>query len=93
MSLWDHAKDRSTSEDPALALKASHEFVLRCQDWARRVELPKLRARLERGDDPADAAKLHQWLTWLAFTEHARQELESGALDGWFEAVNASKDG
>lgn len=69
---------------PAQAAAAAHDFMQRCRRWALEVELPKHRARVAQSTDPADAAALHQWLTWLRFTEHALGELESGTLDRWF---------
>lgn len=78
--------DASTPIDaaPAEQLAIAHAFLQRCQDWALDKELPRLREALQSSNDPADAAKLHQWLTWLAFTSHALRELEDGTLDHWF---------
>ena len=70
---------------PTQRAAIAHDFLQRCRTWALERELPRRRSAAQTSDDPADAAKLHQWLTWLAFTEHALAEIESGKLDPWFE--------
>ena len=70
------------SEDDAKRVVRS--FLLRCRAWGADREVPKQLARLAHDPNPADAARLHQWTTWVAFVDHALQELDSGALDDWF---------
>ena len=69
---------------PAAAALTAHRFLLRCRQWAVEIELPKCRERVQQSTDPEDAARLHQWISYLQFTDHAIAELESGALDHWF---------
>ena len=60
------------------------EFLARCRAWGAEREIPKLVGRLTDAASPADAAKLHQWTTWVEFVDHATQEVVSGDLDHWF---------
>lgn len=68
-------------EDQAAVVMA---FLERCRKWALEEEIPKRTARVAEGMDPAEAAKLHGWVTYLRFTEHAMREVEDGTLDAWF---------
>ncbi|TNE86394.1 MAG: hypothetical protein EP330_21885 [Deltaproteobacteria bacterium] len=77
----EYTPDVSPADRAAIA----HDFMKRCREWAVTVELPKRRQAVLDSDDPEAAAKLHQWLTWLAFTDHALGEIESGKLDPWFD--------
>ena len=70
--------------DPAQSVAAVHDFLRRCAQWAREVEIPKRLDRVGEGADPAEAAKLHEWVAYLRFTEHTLRELEAGELDHWF---------
>lgn len=83
--LYDDARGTDASElDPALAVAAVHRFLLRCRAWGTDREIPKHLARLEGAPRLEDAARLHQWVTWVSFVDHALTELESGHLDPWF---------
>ena len=73
--------------DPVDAVHEVHRFLHRCRAWATERELPKRRARLAESDDPAHAAALHGWLTYVRFLDHTLRELEDGTLDHWFEAA------
>jgi hypothetical protein len=70
--------------NPRAAAHAVHNFLTRCRAWALEREIPKYRELVEQTNDPAEAAKLHEWITYLRFTEHAIAELERGELDHWF---------
>lgn len=83
-------RSHTPSATPAERAAIAHDFLVRCREWATEVELPKRRREALESDAPEAAAKLHQWLTWLAFTEHALAEIESGKLDPWFEVDPAS---
>lgn len=81
--------------EPVDPIDAAHEvrrFLLRCRAWATERELPVRRERLQTSDDPADAAKLHGWLTYIRFLDHTLAELDDGTLDHWF-AGEAGSDG
>jgi len=69
---------------PEDAVHEVRRFLLHCRAWAIERELPKHRARVQHTDDPAVAAKLHGWLTYVRFLDHTLQELEAGTLDRWF---------
>lgn len=60
------------------------DFLARCRAWGTDREIPNLLARLGSSATPGDAAKLHQWTTWVAFIDHATREVEGGDLDHWF---------
>ena len=77
--------DRRPEISPEAAAHAVHGFLLRCRAWAVEKEIPKRLQRVEETSDPAEAAKLHEWIAYLRFTEHAIGELEQGELDHWFE--------
>ena len=68
---------------PEDARRVVRSFLLRCREWGTDREIPKQLARLAGDPNPADAARLHQWTTWVAFVDHALQELDSGDLDHW----------
>ncbi len=73
--------------DPVDPIDAAHEvrrFLLRCRAWATERELPKRRERVQTSEDPAEAAKLHGWLTYVRFLDHTLAELDDGTLDHWF---------
>ena len=76
--------------NPRAAAHAVHAFLTRCRDWALEQEIPKRRERVQQTNDPADAAKLHEWVAYLHFTEHALAELEHGELDHWFTRSDGS---
>jgi hypothetical protein len=60
-----------------------HGFLLRCRAWGTDLEIPKSLGKLTAEPNPADAARLHQWTSWVAFLDHALGELDRGELDGW----------
>lgn len=60
------------------------DFLARCRAWGAEREIPKLMGRLAADPTPADAAKLHQWTTWVQFVDHATGEVADGQLDDWF---------
>lgn len=78
--------DAKPELDPASAAHAAHAFLMRCQAWAREREIPQRIERIAATPDPAEAAKLHAWIAYLQFTEHALHEIERGELDDWFIA-------
>lgn len=86
--LWD--PDRTPHVDPADAVAIAHDFASRCRAWAVEREIPRRAAGLAA--DPAldAAAKLHAWLAWRDFLDHALGELEAGTLDHWFKAPDNS---
>ena len=68
---------------PKDAVTIVHDFLIRCRQWANDTELP---ARREKAlDSAAEAEKLRDWVTYLAFTDHTIRELEDGTLDHWFQ--------
>ena len=82
MSLYDPA--RKPQVDPADAVLVVHEFLERCRAWAVEREIPKRLQRVAQDADPAEAGKLHEWVAYARFVEHAMKELREGALDDWF---------
>lgn len=82
MSLFD--PERQPDLSPEDAIVVVHRFLHRCRTWATDREIPERLARLAEDPTPERAAKLHAWTSYLAFTEHALAELESGTLDHWF---------
>jgi hypothetical protein len=84
MALYD--PHRQPSVDPADAIVIVHAFLERCRRWAVDQEIPKRLRKVEETHDPADAARLHEWITWERFVEHAMTELRDGRLDDWFDA-------
>ena len=83
MPLFD--PDREVAVAPEDAVHVVHDFLLRCRAWAIEREIPKRLQRVEADQDPAEAAKLHGWITWRRFCEHALREIEDGTLDAWFD--------
>ena len=71
---------------PEDALAVTREFLLFCRSWATEKEIPKRRAQLHDSSDPERVARLQAWLSYVDFTDHAIQELESGTLDHWFRS-------
>ncbi|MEN0065617.1 MAG: hypothetical protein AAGA48_25980 [Myxococcota bacterium] len=72
------------------------DFLVRCRAWGTDLEIPKLLGRLNEEANPGDAAKLHQWTSWVAFVDHAIHEVDHGELDDWFregEAAGYRTDG
>jgi hypothetical protein len=65
-------------------VQAVHGFLQRCRTWALEQEIPRRLEQVAQTNDPAAAAKLHEWVAYLQFTEHALRELEQGTLDAWF---------
>ncbi|MFT4622975.1 MAG: hypothetical protein ACI8PZ_001631 [Myxococcota bacterium] len=70
---------------PAAALHAAHRFLGQCRAWANNREIPKRAARVAEGAGPDEAARLHAWVSMVAFIDHAVRELEDGTLDHWFQ--------
>lgn len=64
--------------------RAVRDFLVRARAWGTDREIPTTLARLQEGPTPKDAARLHQWTTWVAFLDHALAELDRGQLDDWF---------
>lgn len=77
---------------PEDALKIVHQFLTKCHGWASAREIPKRLKELESSLDKDQAAKLHEWIAYLRFTEHTIRELEDGTLDHWFSAAQAKTD-
>lgn len=75
---------RPVSINPDDAMIVTHRFLERCRQWAIEREIPKRLQRVGAGLDPDEAARLHGWICWLRFIEHAQQELTDGTLDRWF---------
>lgn len=82
MPLYD--PERAPDVAPEDAVAVVHDFLRRCRDWAVEREIPKRLHRVAEGQEPAEAAKLHEWIAWRRYVEHALQELEAGTLDSWF---------
>ncbi|MBX2797183.1 MAG: hypothetical protein KTR31_05930 [Myxococcales bacterium] len=82
--LWDR---RGPPADPARAITSVHDFLERCRAWGTDRQIPELLERLQQAPSPTDAAKLHQWTTWVAFLDHALSELRDGTLDPWFDEL------
>ncbi len=91
MPLYD--PDRAVDLDPRDAVHAVHTFLEGCRRWAEEVEIPKRLERVREGKSPEEAAKLHAWVAYLRFTEHARQELVEGKLDHWFGGEKGAAPG
>lgn len=70
---------------PRDAVCVVHDFLRRCRQWAAEKEIPKRLERVADGLQTEEAAKLHAWVAYLRFTEHALAELEAGKLDHWFQ--------
>lgn len=85
--LFDPA--RTVDLDPRDAVVVVHRFLERCRDWGRDKELPDRIERVRANPTPEEAARLHAWAAWVAFTEHALREVERGDLDHWFENADA----
>ena len=79
--LWARRDDAPA---PEAAITAVHAFLKQARAWGTDREIPKLLAALQASSSPEHAARLHQWTTWVAFVDHALQELEDGTLDDWF---------
>ena len=82
MSLYDPA--RTARVEPADAVLVVHDFLRRCRQWAVEREIPARLERVARSGDPAEAGKLHEWVAYAQFVEHAMTELRDGTLDHWF---------
>jgi hypothetical protein len=76
-TLW--SRNATPPDDPAKALAAAHAFVTRCRAWG----LAELERRRQNGKP------LHEWESYLRFTDHTLHELEQGTLDAWFVAPPA----
>jgi len=59
------------------------DFLRQCRTWGTEREIPGALARLAQAPTSADAARLHQWTTWVEFIDHAQHELDEGTLDRW----------
>lgn len=79
--------DHRPQVEPEDAATVVHDFLSRCRSWATEREIPKRLARVADGADAAEAARLHAWVVWREFIDHALQEVEDGTLDAWFEPV------
>ncbi len=82
MALFD--PEHRVDVDAADAATLTHRFLTRCRAWAVEKEIPKRLTRTAESLDPAEAARLHEWVAWVAFVDHALHEVESGKLDPWF---------
>lgn len=83
MSLYDPDRDLSQVA-PEDQLLSAHYFLQRARAWAVEHGVPRAERRLADDPTPEHASKLRDWLTYVAFTEHALAELEDGRLDDWF---------
>jgi len=91
MTLYD--PNRAPQVDPADAVKVVEAFLEKCRAWAIEREIPKRLQRVEQTHDLAEAAKLHEWVAWERFVDHALVELRDGTLDAWFGPPEASAEG
>jgi hypothetical protein len=64
-------------------------FLRRCRAWGTEREIPITLERLRADPTPKDAARLHQWTTWVAFLDRALTEIDHGDLDHWLTADEA----
>ena len=80
-----YSPEDSPELEPAAALQAAHRFLGQCRAWATEREIPKRTARVAEGAGAGDAARLHAWVSMVAFIDHAVRELEDGTLDHWFQ--------
>ena len=83
MPLYDPTLDRDLP--PEQAILAVHDFLVRARAWATEREIPKRVARVAEGASHDEAARLHAWVAWRDFLDHALAELEDGTLDRWFD--------
>lgn len=83
MALFDPT--RTSAVDPRDAVLVVHGFLTRCIDWAHTREIGPRLDRVRDTLDPIEAGKLHAWVAWVRFCEHARREIEDGTLDAWFQ--------
>lgn len=86
--LWD--PERAPAVDPADAVAIAHAFAARCRAWAVEREIPRRADALAASPTQDAAAKLHAWVAWRDFLDHALAELEAGTLDHWFTAPDNS---
>lgn len=84
MALYD--PDHNPQVSPQDAAVVAHRFLTRCRDWARDREIPRRLEQVGEGLDPVAAGRLHAWVAWMRFCEHALTEIEDGTLDAWFQA-------
>lgn len=77
--------DRPRDLPPEQAILAVHDFLLRARDWATEREIPKRLSRVADGASHEEAARLHAWVVWRDFLDHALSELHDGTLDRWFD--------
>jgi hypothetical protein len=87
MPLFDRA--RPVAVAPADQAAVVHAFLEKCRDWASDREIPKRLA--VAAESPEAAAKLHAWVAYRAFVEHALREVEDGTLDAWFSEPDRPK--
>jgi hypothetical protein len=80
--LWRPGLTPDVPPDQAVAVV--HAFLVRCRGWALTREIPKRTLRVQQDPTPEAVASLHSWVSYLRFTEHAIQEIETGTLDHWF---------
>lgn len=84
MPLYDEAHTPEVSPEDAVAIV--HAFLHKARGWATEREIPKRVKRVADGAPHAEAARLHAWVAWRDFLDHALTELEDGTLDAWFES-------
>ena len=75
---------RPVGADPRDQVATVHRFLHQCRDWATEREIPKRADRVRAGAGAEEAAKLHAWVAYRDFLDHALRELEAGQLDAWF---------
>lgn len=90
MPLFD--KERDVHVAPQDAVVIVHRFLHELRSWAVEREIPKRLQRVAAEADPAEAARLHAWVAYQRFTEHAIRELEDGTLDRWFQGPHRDDD-
>lgn len=87
--LYQRALEAPPPSTPEADLLAVHAFLQKARAYAQQRELTKRIERFRESPTPENAAKLHQWSTWIAFVEHALREIEEGTLDSWFTSETA----
>ena len=54
------------------------------RSWEEDAQTTRDAAVRRLGEDLLEAAKLHEWVAYLRYTEIAIDEVEKGELDSWF---------
>jgi hypothetical protein len=75
--------DPTSGDGVAARRRLVAAFLGRCRAWGTEREIPATLERLRAAPTPGDAARLHQWTTWVSFLDHAVGELDRGELDAW----------